>query len=592
MTKTWETKHKILKFMRNGKKMPSEICTELKLSPATVTQHLQELEAMGAIKRVENPFVKKWRYFETNPEFNAKMENKARITKPKITYIAAIAILLVAAGAIALISAFQLHVAGSAQVTVPVRLTDPPTVPNGTQALLINYSSVEVHLKGKNNITGWVKASGTGSVNLLSLINESVVIGSATLPQSSAVDMIRFNVTSASIEINGTYYNVTVPNGSVLAHVSGNGNINSSAGLLLDLSPVVVTMYTNTSTIFVLVPSVRAIITSKGNVNLSVGTRTGLSENDRYNLENAKANMSITSAALLQNGNITTFSITVKNNGNQSLQLSHLLIYGNETATINPQPGLHASGAFNNSISGSSSANKTDNAAINDNESASVSIPDNKNVSKHSHANGSVTANLSINANITVQDRPDVFGGFGYYGMGAGLNGTVNLTGLSVGTLGSGHEPIEMLVNGSRVGINGSFGTSLIGREDAANLFRVSKQIINMRVLNFQITQNGQLLLPFSSVCARYSDNGTAQSTGNIAVSDNSSADFCAYGDVPRIIGEGYALAPGKSVTLTFSGTASLAFGHIIMSLIPGDNYRIIVGGSDGAYAVTNVTAA
>ncbi|MCL4379232.1 MAG: hypothetical protein M1160_00125 [Candidatus Marsarchaeota archaeon] len=45
------------------------------------------------------------------------------------------------------------------------------------------------------------------------------------------------------------------------------------------------------------------------------------------------------------------------------------------------------------------------------------------------------------------------------------------------------------------------------------------------------------------------------------------------------------------STTFTFSGTVSLAFGHITVSPIPGDVYNIAVRGEDGAAAAANVTA-
>lgn len=594
MTKTWETKNKILKFMRSGKKMPSEICDEFGLSPATVTQHLQELEAMGAIRKVDNPFVKKWKYFEPNPEFNIKIiGNGGSMTKTKTPYIIALVAMLVAIGAIAFVATQLMNSAGVAQVTVPVRLTDPPTVPNGTQALLISYSSVAVHFNGGSNATGWISAAGNGSINLLSLINESEVIGSVTIPKNSIVDMIRFNVTSASIEINGTYYNVTVPSRSVLAHVSGRGNVNSSAGLLLDLSPVVATIYTNMSTIFVLVPSVRAVVAPNGNTSTFIGTRAQISEYERTHLETAKANISITSATLSQTGNATNFSITVRNNGNQSVLLSHVLIYGNDTITINPEIVLPGSISGNVSAGegiGSGSGERISNLSgsnivISSNAPNSTStIPNSK--------NRTAVANISIKTNITVQDRPYVTGAFGE-GIGTRMNITANMTGLQIEEQKSEHGGIWVLVNGSRVMINSSdSGMPLLGREDVSSLFKVSKNIVSMRVLNFQITPNGQLFLPFSSGCIKPYDKLSVNSSGGaIAATNNSSASVCGYEDIPRMIDEGYTLEPGESATFTFSGKVGLAFGRIIISPISGENYSIVVAGIDGASGSTKITA-
>ena len=70
MGKFWKTKRKILRIIEKRAKTTSEISSELKLSPSTVSEHMYGLEKVGAVRRVENPFVKKWKYFIANSDFS------------------------------------------------------------------------------------------------------------------------------------------------------------------------------------------------------------------------------------------------------------------------------------------------------------------------------------------------------------------------------------------------------------------------------------------------------------------------------------------------------------------------------------------
>ena len=63
MGKIWETKKEILKLLSDRAKTLTDISRELELAPSTVSQHLQELRTVGAIEMVDNPYVKKWKYY-------------------------------------------------------------------------------------------------------------------------------------------------------------------------------------------------------------------------------------------------------------------------------------------------------------------------------------------------------------------------------------------------------------------------------------------------------------------------------------------------------------------------------------------------
>ncbi len=562
MGKTWDMKRRILKLMESGRKTPSEISAALSIAPSTVTQHLKDLERMGAVRESNDEFVKKWRYFELNPGFNARMmENPEMMrmkAKSKLPYLAAAMVAAVfVIGAAALLASQPNAAAAQAAAIVPIRLTDPPTVPAGTNALLISYSSLQVHTKGQSNATGWISASGNGSVDLMSLINESEVIGSVKIGANTLVDMIRFNVTSARIVINGTAYNVTVPSGMVTAHIGGAGRVNSSANLLLDLSPSVVTIYTNTSTIFVLVPSVRAVVVPGNGSSASIGARVPLNVNERANIGEGSPNITVSSAGLAQIGNMTRFSITVRNNGNGSVQLDHIFVYGNESITVHP--GQLAANARANSSTGAVS---------------------------NSSANTSIGVNASSHISIADQERPQIGVSAGAAaGLGIGANGSkagLNATAAAEQEREYGYPGIRIDVNGTAFGINSILGTPLSGSESVKELLGVGGDVSSLRVLNFQITQGGQLLLPFSGRCG-----GGTQEAAGVAMPCPAATDT----EIHSQIGSGYTLAAGSSATFSFNGTIGMAFGHITVSPVAGDNYTIVVRGEEGAAASVNVTA-
>ncbi len=220
------------------------------------------------------------------------------------------------------------------QNNVFISLIDPPNVPHGTQSLNITYSSVMVHTISGNS-SAWVSAPGSGTLNLLSLINVSVVLGSLYVPNGSKINMIRFNVTSASIELNNTVYPVTLPNAQITAKVTTNTSVNGTTNLITELSPTVITVFTANSTVFIMVPSVRAV--SVGNSKLrgaTIGSEHGLDIKELHALRNNIANISISNTSLSSVSNITHLSVTVKDNSNQSIIIRHITLFGNQLISV------------------------------------------------------------------------------------------------------------------------------------------------------------------------------------------------------------------------------------------------------------------
>ncbi len=67
MSKTLQTKEKILNLIKNTPMTVTQLSETLGLSTATVSQHMQELKQMGAVESVDNSYFKKTKYYKLKP---------------------------------------------------------------------------------------------------------------------------------------------------------------------------------------------------------------------------------------------------------------------------------------------------------------------------------------------------------------------------------------------------------------------------------------------------------------------------------------------------------------------------------------------
>lgn len=417
---------------------------------------------------------------------------------------------------------------------VPILLTDPPQVPTGTSALVIAYSSMQVHTGGGAG-SGWVTAGGSGNIDLMTLINTSQTIATANVSSGSSVDMARFTVTSATITINGTTYNVTVPSGQVTAHITGKTTVNGTSSVLLDLAPTVAAIVTSNSTVFVLVPSVKAIVVSNGNSFLisHIGARANLNANVQAQLGQGSPNLNVTSASIsVAPGNVTHISVTIKDDSNSSVTIQRFGIFGNESIRFN-------------------------NTALQANAQAYVS-----NIASRAQSSG-LCASASANASSS--------GGGGIFGhLGGGLNVT---TGAGQAKLNSSSKLFLHIPGGGALQINNSICTQagvtaiqqLLNQQILNVTVKLQANEAHFRMLVFGVQGNGALWVPSSlsgQTQAQYAQNA------------------------------GITLQPSQSVTLTFNGVISPAQGHLIANFIAGQTYKVGVEGGESARVITSVTAA
>lgn len=351
MSRHGDTKDEIVRLISRGENTLSRISEALNLAPSTVSKHIHDLEAEGRIEQVNNDHVKKWKYYQVSgtareiDQYSRPMMNKSTFVSRGIFIVAIIGI--IAAALLYMHPANSTGIAGSANGTqyVPISITDPPQVPNGTQALYINYSSLSVGVISEGSFE-WIPVNSNGRLDLMSLINESQVIGELGLNPNYTVEKVRFNVSETSITIKNITYPVYMQNSQVVADVTGNGMLNSTSGIFLDFSPVVSEAYANNSTIYVMLPSISAVIAPYSNLHpkqqygwsghTPPGGQVSPPGSQPRPPFHSPENISVTGAVISKSWNATSLNVTVSNNGNSSVVVLGMVISTNAPQVMIP----------------------------------------------------------------------------------------------------------------------------------------------------------------------------------------------------------------------------------------------------------------
>jgi hypothetical protein len=221
-----------------------------------------------------------------------------------------------------------------APVTLSIRLTDPPTVPEGTMSLNLTYSSLQLLVGAKNGSVYIVKSldvNTSGTVNLLSIQNVSQTVAIAKVQNGSLIYSIDFVIESVSIDINGTVYPVQpVLNGDTLKVVFyPPANIEGDSVALVQISPVVV----KTATGYQMIPTTVAIVKHEKVENEAVGQTHKLKDTEESELNEARALLFAKLESISVSGNVTSFTILVNNTGRVPASLIAIALHANFNAT-------------------------------------------------------------------------------------------------------------------------------------------------------------------------------------------------------------------------------------------------------------------
>jgi len=241
----------------------------------------------------------------------------------------------------------------SAKSNFAIMLTDPPTVPAGTTQLNFTYSDLSLHVVQSDGTSQWLSVTGSGTVNSFALVNMTQTLASATIPFNSTVDKIQFTIANVKAEINGTSFDVTTLSDTMVLQIA-NAQVNQTLlGVLVDFNPTLVQIQSddangNLVSYYVLVPSANAVVVNDlSSAQIRVGAIVKLGQNNRERMtrvvQSVSDDLSISSASLSVNGNVTSFSITLQNSGDLTFRISGVTLMGEFNTPFN-QPDLYMPG--------------------------------------------------------------------------------------------------------------------------------------------------------------------------------------------------------------------------------------------------------
>lgn len=123
---------------------------------------------------------------------------------------------------------------------VQISIRDPPQQSYDPKitAIFVSFTSIEIHTANAGDTSGWHTITTSATVNLLTVLNVSKVLGKASLPAGKYTEL-RFNVSHVIVTISGVNVTFTIPSGSLKIPITGAGAQAYGAltvNVLLDLS--------------------------------------------------------------------------------------------------------------------------------------------------------------------------------------------------------------------------------------------------------------------------------------------------------------------------------------------------------------------
>ncbi len=143
------------------------------------------------------------------------VQPKAKKSRRRI--VLAVVLVLVVVGAVA-------GVLFEAPSNTQISIRDPPQQSYGPtiQGIYVTFTSIEVHVANAHNDSGWTTITTSTTINLLTVLNVSKVLGKASVPPGKYTEL-RFNVSKVVVAISGLNVTFTIPSGSLKVPITGGG---------------------------------------------------------------------------------------------------------------------------------------------------------------------------------------------------------------------------------------------------------------------------------------------------------------------------------------------------------------------------------
>lgn len=145
----------------------------------------------------------------------------------------------------------------AAQITDP---PDPPNIPVGITHVYIFYSAIEAQTIFQDNSV-WVNVASSGVVDILSVLDLSLTLGSARVPIGT-YEQVRFSIANATVTFGGQNYTASVPMNQIVVSLSNGGTVvqtDSSAGFVIGVTPTVLVSSSSGKQLFQIVTAVQGV---------------------------------------------------------------------------------------------------------------------------------------------------------------------------------------------------------------------------------------------------------------------------------------------------------------------------------------------
>ncbi|MCL5102347.1 MAG: hypothetical protein M1544_03260, partial [Candidatus Marsarchaeota archaeon] len=296
-----------------------------------------------------------------------------------------------------------------------------------------------------------------------------------------------------------------------------------------------------------------------------VGARARINPKVYSRLRLSTPNVTITNASLSEVGNSTKLSVTVKNNGNSSVYLNHILVYGimemnmngNLTHITPQQVPSYDQGEGSEQIS----------SIINQYSDSGENL-------------SSMFNTLASKYGVKVSS-----------GFSAGLSAALNSHNLSevLQRISSTGLNVSSFIPNNTTAFNKEFGLNVSSSE--FNSIRSNLHNgVNLSIMDSE--DNFNFSNPRLKAIMRDANEFDGTYHNMLAFIIGTNGTLSLPFDAERAEGPlGYSLAPGASETFTYNNAITLGNGKIAIMPVANESYSIRVIGEAGAFAEANVSA-
>ncbi len=410
--------------------------------------------------------------------------------------------------------------------TVYLSVSDPSELPPGTTSLTFRIANSSVYAWGY----GWVRSSGYGQINLVSLSNSSLIVSRLEVPENALLTESSIGVQDAMITISGKTYRMISDN-VIVAPVIGNSIGNT---VLLSITPFVTPSYNSGSANSTVSASFAATSILSDNM-----TQTAIGSYDAKVPVSDRNQIEIRSPSLAVHGTNISLSFQVSGSG-PGANIDRVIVTGPLVTSYD--------------------TNKVENMSENyANEAVSRYVREEQSASAGSSI---VTSNgiVSLVFNTSSKFNSSSIGISEQYYTGAvqiaeGLSG--------------------ILISNFSTLTKGTWMTSIFGTANG-------EASINVTALKTDLT--AEISNSIYRNDTTYADLQTGVESVMFGVPGNGTL-------VPNGAEQGMMIGP-ENITISYDGGITIGrSGTIHVGLINGANYTIGVIGGNDSYATTSVTA-